>query len=321
VTHAEKNDCDESKVAQKEIWDAWRFGRSGGRRACGNADSAEGGEILSGGLDNEDDEDHDVGIVDVEHESGDEAEAQPLPERTSETRFVPKPEKEGDDEGGMRVGPRGIEVHVDGKRAGQPDGDGGEQGPAFLDVLARNAEGKVQTEKTVEGGGERHGDAIGSGEAVGGDGGTECASELDAHMGDEEKRRPENSRADSEMVVEMAGGGAEFLPRLSIFVEARGTKTLVSVAIIFGEVEIVLDERSAGKSVVANAVAADPWIEKRERQQEKKQKQAPGIARARSERRAGALLVHEGGTRRTPFLFPATIITGQHHSMERYPQD
>jgi len=35
------------------------------------------------------------------------------------------------------------------------------------------------------------------------------------------------------------------------------------VAVIFGEIEHVLDERSAGESVIPDTVAADPGIEKR----------------------------------------------------------
>jgi hypothetical protein len=119
---------------------------------------------------------------------------------------------------------------------------------------------------------------------------------LDARVRHEEKGSPENGRTDSEMVVEMAGGSAEFLPRLAVLVEARAAKAFVGVAIIFSEVEIVLDERSAGEGVVADAVAADPGIEKREREQEKKKQQTLGFASARYKRGAGVLLIHERST-------------------------
>src|SRR5882724_8697198 len=103
---------------------------------------------------------------------------------------MPIPEEESDGKGGMRVGPGGIEVHVDGKRAGPPDGDGGEERPTLVDVLARETEGEEQAEKTVDGGGEGHGDAIGSGETVGGDGGTQSTGEKNAGMGKEKERTP-----------------------------------------------------------------------------------------------------------------------------------
>jgi len=90
---------------------------------------------------------------------------------------VPIPKEKGDDESGMRVGPERIEIHVNRQRAGPPDGESGEEGPALFYVLSREAEGEEQTEKTVECGGEGHGEAIGSGKTVGGDRGAEGAGE------------------------------------------------------------------------------------------------------------------------------------------------
>ena len=90
---------------------------------------------------------------------------------------MPIPKKKSDDESGMCVGPGGIEIHVDGERAGPPDGKRGEERPALFHILSREAESEEQTEKSVGSGGERHGDAIGSGKTVGGDGGPEGARE------------------------------------------------------------------------------------------------------------------------------------------------
>jgi len=64
------------------------------------------------------------------------------------------------------VRPRRVEIHINGERAGPPDGDGGKKGPAFLHVLASEAKGEEQAEEGVNGGGERHGDAIGCGKTV-----------------------------------------------------------------------------------------------------------------------------------------------------------
>jgi hypothetical protein len=44
--------------------------------------------------------------------------------------------------------------------------------------------------------------------------------------------------------------------------------------VIFSEIEIVLNEWSAGKSVVADAITAHPRIQKRKREKKKKKKQA-----------------------------------------------
>jgi len=44
--------------------------------------------------------------------------------------------------------------------------------------------------------------------------------------------------------------------------------------IVPGEIETVLDQRSASEGVIADAVAADPGIEKWKREKKKKKKQA-----------------------------------------------
>ena len=128
--------------------------------------------VGAGDFDSEDGEDHGVGVIDVEHEAGDQGKNQPLRQRARGKRLVPIPEEEGHDESGMRMRPGGIEIHVDGERAGAPDGESGKKGPALFDILAREAEGKKQSEKCVERGGKSHGDAVRSGKTVGGDGGT-----------------------------------------------------------------------------------------------------------------------------------------------------
>ncbi len=62
--------------------------------------------------------------------------------RAGRARLMPIPEEKSDGESGMRVRPRRIEVHVDGQRAGPPDGDSGEERPTLVDVLARETESK-----------------------------------------------------------------------------------------------------------------------------------------------------------------------------------
>ena len=76
--------------------------------------AAKRGEILAEGFDRENREDHAVGVVNIEHEAGDRGENQPLREGARGARLVPIPEEDGHGEGGMRMGPRGIEIHVDG---------------------------------------------------------------------------------------------------------------------------------------------------------------------------------------------------------------
>jgi len=84
-------------------------------------------------------------------------------------------------------------------------------------------------------------------------------------MGGEEKRRPENRGANGEMIFQVAGGGAKEGPGLAVFVDALAAETFVGMAVVITEIEIVLDERSASKGVIADAVAAHPGIEKWQR--------------------------------------------------------
>lgn len=83
-------------------------------------------------------------------------------------------------------------------------------------------------------------------------------------MSDEKKRSPENGGANGEMIFEMAGGSSKDGLGLAVLVEARPAETFVGVAVVFGEIEIVLDQRSTCERVVADAVAADPGIEERQ---------------------------------------------------------
>ena len=161
---------------------------------------------MAEGFDRENGEDHGVGVVNIEHEAGDRAEQQPLRKRTGRPRLMPIREEKGDGEGGVRVGPRGIKIYIDRERTSPPDRERGKERPAFLHILPRQAEGQEQTEESIDGGGEAHGDRVRSGKSVGGNGGTEGARKKDAGMREEEKRRPENRRANGEMVVEVSGG-------------------------------------------------------------------------------------------------------------------
>src|SRR3989449_629788 len=150
----------------------------------------------------------------------------------------------------------------------------GEEGPALFDILTREAEGQEQTEKSIESGGQGHGDAVRSGKTVGGDGGTKGAREKDADVREEEKRCPENRWADGEMVFEVIRSCSKDGPELTVFVEAGAAETLVGMAVVLGEIEIVLDERSAGKGVIADTIATHPGIQKWKREKKKKKKQA-----------------------------------------------
>ena len=65
------------------------------------------------------------------------------------------------------------------------------------------------------------------------------------------------------MVFEVARASTILGSRLPLFVEARLAEALVGMPIIFGEIEVVLDERGADEGVVADTIAAHPRIEER----------------------------------------------------------
>ena len=178
------------------------------------------------------------------------------------------------------MGPGRIEVHVNREGTGPPDGKRGEQSPVFRDILPRQAKGKQQSKESIESGGKSHGDSVGIGKTVSRDGGSQRASQEDAAVGQQEKGSPENGGTNREMIVEMTGAGTEFGPGLAIFIDARAAKALVRMAVIFREIEIALNERSANESVIADAVAAHPGIQERKRADKEQQQDAPGFSRA-----------------------------------------
>ena len=242
--------------------------------------TAERGKILRHGFGREDCKKHGVGVIHIEHQASDQGEDEPLGKRPSGAGLVPVPYKKRDDESGMRVGPSWIEIHIHGKRTGPPDGNGGKQGPAFLQVVAGETESQQQTKESVERGGKSHSVAIGGGEAIGRDPGTKGASEKDARMSHEQKRRPEDGGTNREMVFEVAGGGAKERFGLARLVHPRIAKAGIRMLIVMGEIKTVFDEGSADKSIVTNTVAANPGIEEGEREHKKQEEYELRIAQA-----------------------------------------
>src|SRR5207247_3232158 len=116
---------------------------------------------------------------------------------------------------------------------------------------------------------------------VRGDGGTQRAGEKNSGVREEKKRSPQDRGADGEMVIEMAGGCSKGGFRPAVFVEAGPAKTFVGMLIIFGEIEIMFNQRSANKSVIADPIAAHPGVEKRKREKEQKEQQPLRFARIR----------------------------------------
>ena len=186
--------------------------------------------------------------------------------------------------------------------------------------MAGETEGEEQAEKSVERRGERHGDAIGSGETVSGNGRTEGTCDEDADVREKKKRRPENRGAYGEMVVEVAGDGAKVGTGLIIYVEARAAETFIGELVVPGEIKTVLDERGTGKSIVTNAIATDPRIQKRKRENPEKKKQPLGRARAARGRSAEVWLFRQRGTCRKLSYPRHPLLQGSIKMWKRTPQ-
>ena len=98
------------------------------------------------------------------------------------------------------------------------------------------------------------------------------------------------------MVIEVAGGCSKGRFRPAVFVEAGPAKTFVSMLIIFGEIEIMFNQGSANKSVIADPIAAHPEVEKRKREKEQKEQQPLRFARVRPWWGRQTWLFHETST-------------------------
>jgi hypothetical protein len=112
-------------------------------------------------------------------------------------------------------------------------------------------------------------------------------------MGEQQKWRPEDGWANGEVIVEMSGAGSKEGAGLAIFIETQLAKARVGGLIVPRKIEIVLDEWSARKSVVADAITANPGIEERKKKQKQNQKDAFGVARTLRRLEIQTVLFHE----------------------------
>ena len=88
-------------------------------------------------------------------------------------------------------------------------------------------------------------------------------------MRDQEKRAPENSWADGEVIFKMAGGRSEIGPNIAGFIEARADKTGIGGAIVRLKIQIVADDGGPQVGVIAHTVATHPGIYQHQGNQKK----------------------------------------------------
>src|SRR5215467_10877922 len=145
---------------------------------------------------------------------------------------MPVPKKKRHRKCRMRMGPEGIEIHVDRQRTGPPNRKRGERGPALLNVMTSDAKRQKQTQETKTRRGKRHADAIGQGKAVRGNGRAEGVREKHTSMRQEQKWRPEDGWSNAEVIFQASRGGTEEGQGFAGFVHMPFTETGVSVLVV-----------------------------------------------------------------------------------------
>ena len=98
-------------------------------------------------------------------------------------------------------------------------------------------------------------------------------------MRNQKKGSPQNRGTNGEMIFEVPCTCSKFSGGLAVFVETIFAEAGIGFLIVACEIEIVLDEGSAGESVVTDAVTANPGIKHGQGEQKEHEKQALRLAR------------------------------------------
>src|SRR5579859_5099892 len=172
----------------------------------------------------------------------------------------------------MRVGPGGIEIHVNGKRTGAPDPQCREKGPAFFNVLPGQRIRKEQAQKSVDRRAQGHRQEVRKREAVGRDMRSVSVANVHDPMSHEKERSPQKSRADGKQVSDVSrfrvfGGG-----KLSVGERSRFSEKKICMEPVLFEMKVVLNQRGAGVGVISNAITMHNWIDQGKRTEEQDKK-------------------------------------------------
>jgi hypothetical protein len=125
------------------------------------------------------------------------------------------------------------------------------------------------------------------------------------------------------VIVDISGGGAKGGANFAVLVDASAAKSGVGGLIVVREIEAVLDKRSAGQGVVADAVAANPGINQRQgKKKENKEKALRKVGRSGMRERVRHEKYPSG--RRPRMFWEETANAQQHRGASphfRHPQD
>src|SRR5467141_2758017 len=218
--------------------------------------------------------------INIDHQAGQQAEKNPLKKGSAIARAIPIPEKHCHDKDRVRMGPRRIEIHINRKRTGAPDGESGKKGPALLDVLSGEGVRKKQAEETVNASTQGHGQDIGSGETISRNVRAKNVSAQHEGVRRKQKGSPKYGRTDGEDVTDVSGFRVLTWIELHVRAGSRLREVKIRMPPIFFESQIVLYERRASISVVSDAVPMHDRVYKRQRQQKQNEEDSSRPDRA-----------------------------------------
>src|SRR5260370_14014626 len=162
------------------------------------------------------------------------------------------------------MGPGGIEIHINRKRTGAPDGESGQKGPPLLDIFSGEEVRKEQAKESIYGGTQSHGQDVGSGETIRGNVRAKSVSEKHEGVRRKQKGSPKHGRTGGEEVTDVSGFGVLTWNELPVGEGSRLRKVRIGVAPDFFETQIVLYERRASIRIISDAVPVHDRIHQRQ---------------------------------------------------------
>src|SRR5260370_12330045 len=152
------------------------------------------------------------------------------------------------------MGPGGIEIHINRKRTGAPDGESGKRGPALSDILSGEGARKEQTKESIYGGTQSHGKDVRSGETIRRNVRAKSVSEKHEGVRRKQKGSPKHGRTGGEEVTDISGFGVLTWNELPVGEGARLRKVRIGVPPISFESLILLYEMRAPTNRISAAL-------------------------------------------------------------------
>src|SRR5260370_7826850 len=131
------------------------------------------------------------------------------------------------------MGPGGIEIHINRKRSGAPDGESGKKGPPLIDILSGEGARKEQTKESIYGGTQSHGQDVRSGETIRRNVRAKSVSEKHEGVRRKQKGSPKHGRTGGEEVTDVSGFGVLTSNELPVGGGPRFSKLRIALPPLF----------------------------------------------------------------------------------------